>query len=140
MTREEFEKLVAEGYEQLPEWVRNKIKNVALLVEDEPTAEVRAYHGLGKHETLLGHYTGVPLSERGEMYGGLVMPDTITIYRAPILDAAEEEMPAEASDEDYLHAVRRIVTETVWHEYAHHFGMDEHEVREREDIRDSKKP
>ena len=69
MRREEFEKLVAEGYDKLPEWVREKIKNVAVLVEDEPSEEDREAQGLSDDETLLGLYKGVPLSERGEMYG-----------------------------------------------------------------------
>ncbi len=138
MEEAEFEKLVEEGYEQLPEWVRQKIKNVALLVEDEPNAEVRKKEGLGEDETLLGYYQGVPLTARGDLYGvGMVMPDTITIYRDPILDLADEECPPEAPEEEYHKHVRRIVAETVWHEFAHHFGMDEHEVREREEKRDS---
>jgi predicted Zn-dependent protease with MMP-like domain len=138
MNREDFEKLVAEGYEQLPEWAKNKVKNVALLVEDEPTEEVRAFHRLTEHETLLGHYHGIPITARVEEYGGLVMPDTITIYQEPILNAAEEECPPEASDDVYLEHVRRIVSETVWHEYAHYLGMDEEEVRHREHKRDGK--
>lgn len=126
MQRKEFEKLVGEGYEQLPAWVREKIKNVALLVEDEPSEEDRKMQGLGKDETLLGLYKGIPLSERGEMYGvGMTMPDTITLYQLPIEEAAEEDsMP-----------IAQVVAETIWHEFAHHFGMDEHEVREREDKR-----
>ena len=127
MSREEFEKLAAEGYEKLPEWVRQKIKNVALLVEDEPSDEVREREGLTEHETLLGYYHGIPLSERGENYGvGIVMPDTITLYQIPIEATAEE---------DGL-SVAQVITETIWHEFAHHFGMDEHEVRLREDERD----
>ena len=62
-------------YERLPEWVRQKIKNVALLVEDEPSDEIRKKEGLGENETLLGYYHGVPLSARGDMYGvGMTMP------------------------------------------------------------------
>jgi predicted Zn-dependent protease with MMP-like domain len=138
MERDAFEKLVAEGFELLPQWARDKIHNVALLVDDEPSEEVRAFHRLGEHETLLGHYRGIPITARGEEYGGLVMPDTITIYQEPILDAAEEETPWEAPDEVYLENVRRIVHETVWHEYAHYLGLDEDEVRHREDKRDGK--
>lgn len=138
MPREEFERLVAEGYEKLPEWARAKVNNVALLVEDEPTEEVRKFHNLSEHETLLGHYHGIPVTARGETYGGLVLPDTITIYQEPILDAAEEECPPEASDDVYIEHVRRIVDETVWHEYAHYLGMDEEEVRHREHKRDGK--
>jgi predicted Zn-dependent protease with MMP-like domain len=127
MNRDDFEKLVAEGYEKLPEWVREKIKNVALLVEDEPSEEDRKMQELGDDETLLGLYKGIPLSARGEEYGvGMTLPDTITLYQFPIEDAAEEDgMP-----------IAQVVTETIWHEFAHHFGMDEHEVQDREHKRD----
>ena len=92
MKKDDFEKLVAKGYERLPEWVRAKIKNVALLIEDEPSEEVREREALAHDETLLGYYQGIPLSSRGEGYGiGMTMPDTITMYRLPILEAAEED-------------------------------------------------
>ena len=128
MNRKEFEKLVAEGFEQLPPWVREKIKNVALLVEDEPSQEDRDAEGLDDDETLLGLYKGIPLSARGGEYGvGMTMPDTITLYQTPIEEAAEDDgLP-----------VAQVIAETIWHEFAHHFGMDEHEVREREQKRDS---
>lgn len=133
MNREEFEQLVVEGYEKLPQWVRDKIKNVAILIEDEPSAEDRKLQGLRDDETLLGLYKGVPLSARGDMYGiGMTVPDTITIYMLPTLDMADEECPPDAPDEIFREHVRRIVADTVWHEFAHHFGMDEHEVRSRE--------
>ena len=123
MNRNEFEKLVEEGFERLPQWVREKIKNVAILVEDEPSREDREAEGLSDEETLLGLYKGIPLSARGEMYGvGMTMPDTITLYQLPIEQAAGEDKMD----------VRDVVSETVWHEFAHHFGMDEDEVRGRE--------
>src|SRR6185503_12425365 len=141
MDRKHFELLVSEGYERLPQWVRDKIRNVALLTEDEPSAADRKREGLRDDETLLGLYKGIPLSARGEYYGvGMTMPDTITLYRLPILEIAEEELPPEASDEQFHENVRKIVAETVWHEFAHHFGMDEHEVRAREQERDDKSP
>jgi predicted Zn-dependent protease with MMP-like domain len=126
MPRKQFETLVAEGYERLPQWVRDKIQNVALLVEDEPSDEERGAQGLSDDETLLGLYKGVPLSERGDLYGvGMTLPDTITLYQLPIEDAAEEDgIP-----------VAQVVAETIWHEFAHHFGMDEGEVRGREQER-----
>ena len=145
MHRKEFEKLVAEGFERLPQWVREKIKNVALLVEDEPSQEDREAEGLGEDETLLGLYKGIPLSERGELYGvGMTMPDTITLYQLPIEDAATEELSTYEVDRTrnidlvgrYQDEIQKVVTETIWHEFAHHFGMDEHEVREREEKRD----
>ena len=128
MERKQFERLVEKGYERLPQWVREKIKNVALLVEDEPSKEDREAEGLGDDETLLGLYKGIPLSARGGEYGvGMPMPDTITLYQVPIEEAAEEDgLP-----------VAQVIAETIWHEFAHHFGMDEHEVRRREGEREN---
>ncbi len=123
MERKGFEKLIDEGFALLPEWVRKKIKNVAILVEDEPSCEVRKLEHLADDETLLGYYQGIPLSARGENYGvGATMPDTITLYQKPIEEAAEED------DTD----VKKVIADTIWHEFAHHFGMDEGEVRDRE--------
>src|SRR5512146_2481609 len=128
MDRSKFEKLVREGFRRLPGWVREKIENVALLIEEEPSPAVRKEEGLGPDETLLGLYSGIPLTERGENYS-LARPETITLYRKPIEEAARED----AMD------VRDVVAETIWHEYAHHFGMDEAQVRLREQNRGSKK-
>ena len=131
MQVDEFNRLVREGYDQLPEWVRKKIKNVALLVEDEPTQETRKREHLSEDETLLGYYQGIPLLARGDMYGvGMVMPDTITLYQIPI----EKEARDISSEKEigFSETVRKVVADTIWHEFAHHFGMDEHEVRARE--------
>lgn len=128
MERKEFEKLVQEGFLLIPEKFRGRIKNVALLVEDEPSEEVRAQEGLTEDETLFGLYQGIPATLRGDSYGvGPTLPDTITLFRLPIEEAANG-VPEE---------VRKVVAETIWHEYAHYFGMDEDEVRFREDMRES---
>ena len=132
MKREEFERLVEEGFEKLPEWVRVKIKNVALLIENEPSEEVRKSEGLQDDETLLGYYQGIPLSARGDHYGvGATMPDTITLYRLPIEEAAQENVRVYETL-TFQEAVKMVAAETIWHEFAHHFGMDEHEVQTRE--------
>jgi len=128
MTREEFEQLVEEEFlNAIPEKFRQHIKNVAFLVEDEPSQEVRKQEGLLAGETLLGLYHGIPTPMRGDWYGmGTTMPDTITLYQWPIERAAlEEGVP-----------VGQVVRDTIWHEGAHHFGMDEHTVRHREENRD----
>lgn len=128
MSYKQFMRIVADEFSRLPERVQVKIKNVALLVEDEPSEEIRKREGLCEGDTLLGYYQGIPLSERGEMYGvGITMPDTITLYIKPILAAAEEDRKS----------VQEVIAETIWHEYAHHFGMDEEEVRARENDRDA---
>lgn len=124
MTSEEFSDLVADiGWSPVPERFRGLISNVALLVEDEPSAETRRELDLPDEDTLLGLYHGIPRTARGESYGvGIVMPDTITLYRLPIL---------QASAEDGI-SVRQMIEETIWHEVAHHFGLDEDEVEKRE--------
>ncbi len=128
MTIEEFEQLVEREFPlAVPEKFHHLIKNVAFLVEDEPDAVARKENGLQQGETLLGLYKGVPYTERGDLYGvGGTLPDTITLYRLPIEHAAvQDNLP-----------VAQVIRETIWHEVAHHFGMDEHTVRGREHQRD----
>ena len=121
----------------IPEKFRSHIKNVAFLVEDEPSQEVRRVEGLQQGETLLGYYHGIPTPMRGDWYGmGTTMPDTITLYQWPIEETAAE-MARLNLDMAHETAVRQVIRDTIWHEVAHHFGMDEHTVRHREDIRDS---
>jgi predicted Zn-dependent protease with MMP-like domain len=123
-TDKEFEDLVLEEFEKLPEKFRQKVKNVALLVEEDPSEEIRKEEGLTDDETLLGLYQGIPATVRGDEYGvGPVLPDTITLFRNPILLEAEETGKS----------VRDVIFETIWHEVAHYFGMGEEEVRRRED-------
>jgi len=105
--RVKFEELVAEALDDLPEELGRLMDNVWVTVED---------HARG--EPLLGLYEGVPLTER-ESYGGLVMPDRITIYRRNIL--------AECHTED---DVVEMVRDTVIHEVAHHFGIDDERLDE----------
>lgn len=124
MKRETFERMVVEGFALLPEWVREKVRNVAILIEEEPSENVRGEEELEPGETLLGLYRGIPLAERGEGYGvGATLPDTITLYQKPIEEEAREEGIE----------VAQVIAETLWHEVAHHFGMDESEVRMREE-------
>ncbi|MBP9749335.1 MAG: metallopeptidase family protein [Candidatus Pacebacteria bacterium] len=119
----EWERYIEEGIAAIPERYREKIRNVAILLEDEPSKAVRREQGLVYGETLLGLYQGVPLPERGDTYGiGVTLPDTITIYTRATLEEAKE------TDGD----VARIVRETIWHEFGHYFGLDEGEVRARE--------
>jgi len=123
MTREKFEQLVREGVETIPVKFRNKLKNVAIVLEEDLSPAKRREMGLAADEILLGLYEGVPQTARGVDYS-LVVPDKITIFMKPILAVAgsEEEVKAE-------------VVETVWHEIAHHFGYEEEAVRQREKAR-----
>lgn len=119
----EFEKLVEEGIEAIPEKFVRMMKNVAVVIAEEPTPKQRKTVGLRADETLLGLYEGIPQVKRDSGYFG-VLPDKITIFKKPILEAAET--PKE---------IREIVKDTVWHEIAHHFGMEEGEVSRAEERR-----
>ncbi len=121
-----WEEMIEQGVRKLPEKFRDKIENVAILLEDEPNESVRREEELEEDETLLGLYHGIPLPERGEHYGiGETLPDTITLYKKPILEEAGGNV-----DE-----IERIVSETIWHEFGHYFGLDEDEVERRESER-----
>lgn len=136
MTLEEFEQLVGREFPlAVPEKFHHLIKNVAFLVEDEPDEAARKENNLHEHETLLGLYKGVPYTERGDLYGvGATLPDTITLYRLPIEEEATTARRRLAVTQK--EAVAQVIRETIWHEVAHHFGMDEHTVRGREHQRD----
>lgn len=112
MQREEFEKLLAEAIDEIPDDFLARLKNVAIVVEDEPSAEQMAKLKLRQDVTLLGLYEGVPLTRRGEY--SMALPDKISIFKNPIELVAQS--PAE---------IKKLVQDTVRHEIAHHFGSDE---------------
>lgn len=135
---ERFRELVGEAWDQVPEQWKNNVENVALLVEDEPSIKTREEEQLGPHDTLLGLYHGVPNTVRGEGYGvGSTIPDTITLYRLPILEEAQhhmrEEPDAAHTPELFEMIVRTVIQETLWHEIGHYFGLSEGEIDEREE-------
>ena len=121
LSREEFEKIVASGIQAIPERFLEKLDNVAIVVEDEPTSEQKEKLKVRPGWTLFGLYEGVPQAVRGDHYTSVV-PDKITIFQKPIENAARSEKE-----------IKEIVKDTVWHEIAHHFGMDEGRVRQAED-------
>lgn len=97
-----------------------KLKNVAIVVEEEPTPAQKKKLNIHSGWTLFGLYEGVPQLERGASYSW-VLPDKITIFQNPIEAAAGDEKD-----------IKEMVKNTVWHEIAHHFGMDEIQVRQAE--------
>lgn len=107
VSREEFEGLVGEALDGIPEQLGRLMDNVAVVVEDE-----------APERGLLGYYHGVPLTERGGTYAGF-LPDRISIYRDEICRICST--PEE---------VAREVRTTVVHEVAHHFGIDDDRLRE----------
>ncbi|MES2931642.1 MAG: metallopeptidase family protein [Patescibacteria group bacterium] len=128
MNEQEFEQIANAEWERMPDRFKLKITNLALLIEDDVSEDVRKEEGLEEGESLLGLYHGIPLTERGSEYGvGGTLPDTITLYRLPILEEASE------MDRAFRDAVRIVIRETLWHEVGHYFGLPEHGVNEREE-------
>lgn len=107
LSEEQFEELVADALDGIPEEFMELLDNVAVVVEDEPP-----------EPGLLGLYHGVPLTERGQWYAG-VLPDRISIYRNELCRMCNT--PQQVADE---------VRTTVVHEIAHHFGIDDERLHE----------
>jgi predicted Zn-dependent protease with MMP-like domain len=120
MTRERFTGLVEEALHEIPRRFRDAMKNVAVVVEDEPSEDLLDELEMEADDTLFGLYHGTPLPERESNYGN-ALPDKISIYQLPIEDACEDE-------ED----IRKCVIETVIHEFGHYFGLSEEEIEEIE--------
>ncbi len=116
MTPTDFDALVARALGRIPQRFRKLLDNVVLIVEPEPA-----------RPGLLGLYEGRPRTQRSvsEPYS---MPDRITIYQGP------HERAANSMDD-----LERIVADTVWHEIAHYFGLDEPQVRRAEMRREARR-
>lgn len=107
--RAEFEELVSQALDTIPPELVALLDNVVVVVEDDPPAD---------DPDLLGLYSGIPLTERGSFYAG-VLPDQVTIFRRPTLEMCDTR-------EDVVEEVRI----TVVHEIAHHFGIDDDRLHE----------
>jgi len=121
MTREQFEKLVAEAMALIPKRFRLEMKNIAVVVEDEPSAELLDEMEIEPPDSLYGLYQGTPLPERTWGYGN-TLPDRVTLFQKPIEEDSEDE------DE-----VRAVIGETLIHEVGHYFGLSEEEIEEIEE-------
>lgn len=111
----EFEQLVADALDSIPEALGRRMQNVVVTVANWPTSEQLD----GRRGTLLGLYQGVELTRRSPLSYGGAMPDRITIFRGPITRLARDEAD-----------LVRIVTTTVIHEVAHHFGISDARLEE----------
>src|SRR5438876_6502551 len=113
MNRRQFEALVDKALRRLPRRFKDKIANVAVVVEDWPDDETLHEMGIELPDTLYGLYRGVDLPHRDSTYGN-VLPDTVTIYQGPI-----EEDCVDAED------MAELIRDTVIHEIGHYFGLDD---------------
>jgi len=112
MDPRDFDRLVNEAMDVIPPRFRPRLRNLVFVVEQEPP-----------RPGLLGLYEGRPLTLRSS-FEPLAYPDRITIFQGP-----HERMARNEAE------LRQLVEETVWHEVAHYFGMDEQQVRRAERAR-----
>lgn len=115
----DFQELIDRAFDSLPTTHRDAVKNVAIVISDEPSEEQRVQLALHCNQTLLGLYSGVPLPQRqGRMD---LPPDVITIFKLPLL--------AMSANEKQLY---EEVRHTLWHEVAHYFGLNHDRIHELE--------
>jgi predicted Zn-dependent protease with MMP-like domain len=112
VSQQQFDDLVSEAIDSLPDKYLERLHNIVFVSEDNPTPEQRTKLHLHNGQTLYGLYEGIPLTARGSGYN-LVLPDKITIFKEPI-----EWSSANLED------LKENIRHTVWHEVAHYFGLD----------------
>lgn len=105
---------------ELPQQYIERLNNVAIVYEDEPSAEQRQKLKLRCDQSLFGLYEGIPLTKRGAGYN-LVLPDKITIFKNPIIDFSND-----------LEGFKQQVKRTLWHEIAHYYGLDHDRIHHLE--------
>jgi len=116
--RHEFERLVSEAIEGLPEDFLERLENVQVVVEDFPTPDDLDHRRLPPGHVLLGLYRGVPLTQRS-VFAASAFPDQITIFQRSVERVARTPR-----------AIVEEVRRTVLHEIAHHFGISDERLRE----------
>jgi len=119
MNQEKFEEIIKEGIRAIPKRFLEKLENVDICIEDQPTPYQLKKLKARKNLLVFGLYEGIPQTKRSHY--GQVLPDKITIFKKPIEKVAQSEKE-----------IKEIVKNTVWHEIAHHFGIDEKRVRQAE--------
>jgi predicted Zn-dependent protease with MMP-like domain len=122
--RDAFDQQLEIVLQKLPEQVRSFMNDVPLVVEDYPSDEIMRRMRVRHRSSLCGLYTGIPLTERSINHSG-VPSDVIHIYRQGIL--RQVRSPHGGFDPDYL---RDQIRYTILHEYGHHVGLSERDLRQ----------
>ena len=118
-TDDEFDQIISEALDSLPKKYTSRLKNIAIIYEDEPSQAQREKLQLSCTQTLYGLYEVVPLPARGGMVP--LMPDKITIFKVPLSFASKNH-----------EELKENVRHTLWHEMAHYFGLDHKRIHELE--------
>lgn len=112
----DFEKLISQAMDELPQEYIKGLDNVAVLYADEPSEYQRETSHLHEHSILLGLYEGIPLTKRGTNYT-FVLPDKITLFKYPILSVV-------STPQQLFEQIKR----TLWHEIAHFYGLEHSDI------------
>jgi predicted Zn-dependent protease with MMP-like domain len=120
MTRERFEQLMEEALRELPAMFRDRLENLAILVEDEPEGQLPLCHGSrgSPRRLLLGIFQGIPATQKS-VWDIVTAPNRIVLYQKNIEAVCR-------NDEE----IREQVRKTVMHELGHYFGMSEEQLRQ----------
>lgn len=116
----DFNDLISSVMDELPQEYIERLDNVLITYEDDPTNEQRAKLKLRCNETLYGLYEGIPLISRTNSYN-FVLPDKITLFKNPLSHGTDNE-------KDFREQVKR----TLWHEIAHYYGLGHDQIHELE--------
>lgn len=117
VTEPEFQALVQQALDGLPDEYAKRLSNVAVVVEEEPPPEIRADLEMEEDEDLLGLYQGLSIDKESFFQTGGQLPAKISIYRGPILRLCRTKKE-----------VVQEVRDTVVHEIGHHFGLNDDEM------------
>jgi predicted Zn-dependent protease with MMP-like domain len=120
ITDKEFEKLIANAMDELPQEYIKGLNNVLITFEDDPTDEQRRRQNLQVWQTLFGLYEGIPRIKRGSGYN-LALPDRITLFKNPLIRASQDILQ-----------LQQNIKRTLWHEIAHYYGLGHDRIHELE--------
>lgn len=111
LTDERFDELISRAMDELPQEYITNMQNVVIVQQDEPTPDQVEQMKLDPHQMLLGLFEGVPLTQQGSGWSGM-LPSKITLFKHPILAVVNSEA-----------ALFEQIKRTIWHEIAHYYGL-----------------
>lgn len=112
LTDERFDALISRAMDELPQDYITNMQNVVIVQQDEPSPDQVEQMKLDSHHILLGLFEGVPLTQQGSGWSGL-LPSKITLFKKPILATVNTEA-----------ALYEQIKRTIWHEIAHYYGLN----------------
>lgn len=112
LSDQQFDQLITRAMDELPQEYITNMQNVAIVQQDTPTPEQQARMKLDRHHVLLGLFEGIPLTQQGSGFSGM-LPSKITLFKDSILAVVNTEAELFAQ-----------IKRTIWHEIAHYYGLN----------------